>query len=66
MRVLVDDELPARIAKVNVEDFPEIAQQFSVTKNPTLCLLLGGVVADKHEGYLEPGSLLAFVRRHTD
>ena len=33
----VHESLPARLAKVNVEDHPEIAQDLSVTKNPTLC-----------------------------
>ncbi|MFA5505379.1 MAG: thioredoxin family protein [Vulcanimicrobiota bacterium] len=62
----LSDQLSAQVAKVNVEDYPEIAQRFSVTRNPTLCLLVGGELAEKHEGYLEPDLVLAFVRRHTD
>lgn len=67
-RVLLglDGTLGARVAKVNVEDYPEIAERFSVTKNPTLCLLKEGQVAERHEGYLEPNAVLAFVRRHAD
>ena len=67
-RVLLElsDTLDARVAKVNVEDHPEIAKQFSVTKNPTLCLVKEGDVAARHEGFLEPEGVLAFVRRHAD
>ncbi len=60
------EELETRVAKVNVEDYPEIAKQFSVTKNPTLCLVKEGEVADRHEGFLDPDGVLAFVRRHAD
>ena len=67
-RVLLelDDQLPVQVAKVNVEDYPEIARRFSVSKNPTLCLLVGGEIAEKHEGYLEPDLVLTLVRRNTD
>ena len=60
------DTLETRMAKVNVEDYPEIAKQFSVTKNPTLCFVKGGEVAERHEGFLESDGVLALVRRHAD
>jgi thioredoxin 1 len=60
----VHESLPARLAKINVEDHPDIAIAFSVTKNPTLCLFEGGDLIARHEGYLPSEGVLAFVRGH--
>jgi thioredoxin 1 len=67
-RVLLglNEAIAVRVAKVNVEDHPEIAKQFSVTKNPTLCVVKEGEVAGRHEGFLEAEGVLALVGRHAD
>jgi thioredoxin 1 len=62
----IHESLPARLAKVNVEDHPEIAEEHSVTKNPTLCLFRGGKLTARHEGFLPAEDVLAFVRGNTD
>lgn len=67
-RVLLDvyETLSVRMAKVNVEDFPEIAQEHSVTRNPTLCLFQESKLKARHEGFLSAEEVLGFVRGNTD
>jgi thioredoxin len=62
----IHESLPARLAKVNVEDHPKIAEDLSVTKNPTLCLFDEGKLKARHEGYLSPEEVLTFVLSNTD
>lgn len=40
-----------RVAKINVEDDPETAKAFQVTRNPTLCLFRDGRLVDRQEGF---------------
>lgn len=49
------------IGKVNVEDWPQIAEEHQVRKNPTLCLFLSGRLTHRHEGLLDAENLARFL-----
>lgn len=49
------------LGKVNVEDWPDCAQAYQVQRNPTLCLFRSGELLARHEGFLDPAELEAFV-----
>lgn len=53
--------LTVSVVKVNVEDEPDIAKRFSVTKNPTLCLVKNGELANSQVGYADAEAVLSFV-----
>ncbi len=49
------------LGKVNVEDWPQIAEEHQVKRNPTLCLFLSGRLTHRHEGYLDSEKLAQFL-----
>ncbi len=42
------------VLKVNVDEFPDIAQKFSVMSIPTLCFYKDGLMIQKEIGYRTP------------
>ncbi len=53
------------VAKVNVDDEPEIAAQFAVQSIPTLILFKGGAAVAKTVGFQGEPALRAFVTQNT-
>lgn len=51
------------VGKVNVEDEPDLARIYSVTRNPTVCLFRTGALVARHEGLTGKPELLEFVQR---
>lgn len=49
------------LGKVNVEDEPELARAFAVTRNPTVCLFRSGELLVKREGFAEKPELQALI-----
>ncbi len=54
-----------RLAKVNADDFPEIAQQFGVRSIPTVKVVFDGRLVDEFTGALPEAELRAFLDRLT-
>jgi thioredoxin 1 len=50
-----------KIAKLNTDDYPEIAQRFRVMSIPTLILFQGGRILDTAVGAQPKASLKAFI-----
>lgn len=48
-----------KIVKVNVDEAPDVAQQFSIRSIPTLLIFKGGAVADQSVGALSKAALKA-------
>ncbi len=46
-----------KLCKVNVDEQPELADQFRVNAIPTLAFLKGGKLVYRHEGYLKAEQL---------
>lgn len=53
-----------KVAKVNVDDSPEIAQQFMVTSIPTFILFKNGKPADRALGAMPKGQFQQFIDRN--
>ncbi len=51
------------LGKVNVEDEPDLARTYSVTRNPSLCLFRSGVLVARHEGLTGKPELLELVHQ---
>jgi thioredoxin 1 len=49
------------VGKVNVEDEPDLAREFSVTRNPTVCLFRAGALVARREGFADKPELMALV-----
>lgn len=45
-----NEQQPNRIAKLNVDNAPEIAAKFGIRSIPTMIIFQGGQVIDKHVG----------------
>lgn len=45
-----NEQQPNRIAKLNVDNAPEIAAKFGIRSIPTMIIFQGGQVVDKHVG----------------
>ena len=60
----VSDELKdkATIAKVNVDDHPDIASKFNVRGIPTMVLFKDGAVVDTKVGSLSKDALLQWIK----
>lgn len=52
------------IAKVNVDERPELANEYSVRSIPTLLLIKGGAVAEQMVGAMSKSALKAKVEAH--
>ena len=53
-----------KVAKVNVDDSPEVAQQFMVTSIPTFILFKDGKAADRTLGAMPKGQFQKFIERN--
>lgn len=51
------------VAKVNVDEQPELAEQYEVTTIPTLMFLRGGEVVARKSGALSKAQLLALLEK---
>lgn len=51
------------VAKVNVDEQPELAEQYEVTTIPTLMVLRGGEVVARKSGALSKAQLLALLEK---
>ncbi len=47
-----------KICKVNVDEAPRLAEQFSVMSIPTLVVMKNGAIADTHIGLASKGKIL--------
>ena len=54
----------AVIAKVNIEESPELANRFGITSVPTLIVFKGGQEVARHEGAMAKPQLQAFLDAH--
>lgn len=51
------------LVKVNVEDFPELAGQYSVLNVPTLVVLDNGIELRRNSGFMPKPVLVEFINR---
>lgn len=61
--VSVAHEDKLTVAKVNVDDCPELAMRFGVMSIPTLILFKDGEVVDKRVGYQQKAQLEAMISK---
>jgi len=54
----------AIIAKLNVDDNPEVAQRYGVTSIPTVMMFKGGKLVDRAVGAMPKGELQKFIERN--
>ena len=54
----------AIIAKMNVDDNPNVAQRFGVTSIPTMMMFKNGKLVDRVVGAMPKGQLEAFINRN--
>jgi thioredoxin 1 len=54
----------AIIAKMNVDDNPNVAQRFGVTSIPTLMMFKDGKIVDRAVGAMPKGQLEAFINKN--
>jgi thioredoxin 1 len=50
------------VGKVNVEDEPDLASSYAVTRNPTVCLFRDGELIARQEGFTDKPSLQELLR----
>lgn len=60
--LLTDHGDTVRVGKVNVEDEPELARTYSVTRNPTVCVFREGQLVARHEGFTEKPQLVKLLQ----
>lgn len=53
-----------KVAKINVDDSPEVAQKFMVTSIPTFILFKNGEAADRAMGAMPKGQFQRFIDRN--
>jgi thioredoxin 1 len=53
-----------KVAKINVDDSPEVAQKFMVTSIPTFILFKNGEAADRTMGAMPKGQFQQFIERN--
>jgi thioredoxin 1 len=58
--LLEEERLHLKVAKINVEDFPDLASRYSVTKNPTLCYFRQGRLEKSSQGFMTGEEVLDF------
>ena len=59
----VKDTIGIDILKIDVDKFPELAQNFNVFSIPTLFLIEKGDILKSHTGYLNPTELTEFINQ---
>jgi thioredoxin 1 len=52
------------IGKVNVDEYPDIAQKFNILSIPTFIVFKGGQVAEQFSGSMTKEALRAKIERH--
>lgn len=57
----ISEELPVKVAKVNIDDQPEIASQFGVMSIPTVIVMKNGEIINKSVGYRPKKDILAMI-----
>ena len=50
--------------KVNIEENPELAEEFEVFSIPNVCIFKDGQVADRSVGFASPDDMRDFIRRN--
>ncbi len=63
-KVAADAELGARIAKVNVDESPQLAGRFNIRGIPTMILFKNGQAVDQLVGLTDETSIKAMIGRH--
>ena len=58
----VEDKIEIDILKVNVDNFPEIAEKYNVFSIPTLYIFDKSNILKSHTGFLNPSELLEFIK----
>jgi len=53
-----------KVAKMNVDDSPEVAQKFMVTSIPTFIVFKNGQAADRTMGAMPKGQFQRFIERN--
>ena len=53
-----------KVAKMNVDDSPEVAQKFMVTSIPTFILFKNGLAADRTMGAMPKGQFQKFIEKN--
>ena len=62
-RLVVNAAGAVRLAKLNVDNFPEISQALQIKSLPTVLLLHKGAIADQFQGVLPDAKLKEFVEK---
>ncbi len=52
------------VAKMNVDDYPEVAQRYNILSIPTFIVFKGGQVVEQFSGSMSKEALKAKVARH--
>ena len=63
-KVAADTELGARVAKVNVDESPQLAGRFNIRGIPTMILFKNGQAVDQLVGLTDETSIKAMIGRH--
>lgn len=58
---LLEKRPDLKVAKVNVDEEGDLAEEYGITAIPTLLLIKDGEIADQSVGYLSPEELEAFI-----
>lgn len=58
---IANEKADIRVAKINVDEQPELAQAFNVSVIPTLVVMRDGKLANKGVGYMDKGQILALL-----
>lgn len=53
-----------KVGKVNVDEFPDIAQQFNILSIPTFLVIKGGKVVEQFSGAMSKDQLKQKVEKH--
>ncbi len=62
MGTILENVKNIRILKVNVDKFPQIAQEFNVMSIPNLVLFDKGIPVKSHVGFMNEDDLLEFLK----
>lgn len=53
-----------KVAKINIDDNPDIATRYSIMSIPTLMIVKNGAIAESRTGALGKNDLVEFVKKH--
>lgn len=54
----------AHFAKIDIAEYPDIAERFGIRETPTVLLLQDGIETDTHVGMLRADDLASMIRRN--